>query len=120
MEQNEASSLHWGLTLRLYRREKSFGPGPMKLLEGVERTGSLHQSAQEMGMAYSKAWKILKTVEKEWGYPLLVRQTGGARGGGSTLTAAGKDLLTRYRAMLSRVEQAAQEAFDACFPEEIR
>ena len=120
MNDTTSTPLHWGLTLRLYREGKSFGPGPMGLLEGVERTGSLQQAAAGMGMAYSKAWRILKRVEEDWGFPLLTRQTGGAKGGGSTLTAEGKDLLNRYRAMLSRVEQAAREAFDECFPAETR
>ena len=120
MKENTSTALHWGLTLRLYRTDKSFGPGPMRLLEGVERTGSLQQAAAEMGMAYSKAWRILKSIEEDWGFPLLVRQTGGAKGGGSTLTPEGKDLLDRYRAMLARVEQAAQEAFEDCFPEAVR
>ena len=38
------------------------------LLEEVERTGSLQRAARSMNMAYSKAWKMLKVAEKEWGF----------------------------------------------------
>lgn len=107
--------LHWGLTLRLYQEEKSFGPGPMQLLEGVDRTGSLHQAASELGMAYSKAWKLIGSLEHQWGFPLLRRQSGGAKGGGSALTKDGRELLSRYQAMLEQVEAAAQQAFETCF-----
>lgn len=108
-------SLHWGLTLRLYGVEKTFGPGPMRLLMGVERTGSLHKAAANMGMSYSKAWSLIRELEIAWGFPLLNRQTGGAKGGSSTLTEPGAELLRRYQAMLNQVEQAAAQAFNQHF-----
>lgn len=113
--EQELPPLHWGLTLRLYGQEKSFGPGPLRLLEGVERTGSLHRAAAEMGMAYSKAWKLLQKVEAEWGFPVLESRPGGAGGGGSALTARGRELAGRYRRMLEAVEAAACQAFEEAF-----
>ena len=38
---------------------KFFGEGPCRLLQGIKETGSLHAAAAEMGMAYTKALKIL-------------------------------------------------------------
>lgn len=111
-------SLRWGLTLRLYGVDKSFGPGPMALLEGTERTGSLHRAAGELGMSYSKAWKLIGRLEESWGFPLLERHTGGAKGGSSRLTPEGAELLRRYCAMLDEVEQAAEAAFQHCFGEQ--
>ena len=109
--------LTYHLTLRLFLREKSFGPGPMRLLEGVKRTGSLQKSAAEMGMAYSKAWKLIRSLEEEWGFQLLFRQTGGANGGGSSLTEAAEQVLDRYEAMLEEVNLAAEAAFKKYFSE---
>ena len=43
------NKLTYHLTLRLFLQEKSFGPGPMRLLEGVKKTGSLQKAAAEMG-----------------------------------------------------------------------
>lgn len=111
------NKLTYHLTLRLFLREKSFGPGPMRLLEGVKRTGSLQKAASEMGMAYSKAWKLIRSLEEEWGFQLLIRQTGGSKGGGSSLTEAAKELLNRYEAMLTEVNRAAEAAFEKYFPE---
>lgn len=111
-------NLRWQLSLRLYRTDKSFGPGPMRLLQGVRETGSLHRAAEQMGMAYSKAWTLLRHLEEEWGFSLLERQAGGAHGGFSRLTDQGADLLTRYEAMLHEVEQAAEQAFARHFPGE--
>lgn len=108
-------SLHWGLTLRLYGTQKSFGPGPMELLMGVERTGSLHKAAADMGMAYSKAWALLNRLEAAWGFALLERRTGGAKGGSSALTAQGAELLRRYQTMLRDVEEEAARSFEKNF-----
>ena len=67
------SRLHYGMSLRLYFEEKAFGPGMVMLLREVERTGSLQKAAKAMNMAYSKAWKMLKGAEKEWGFALTER-----------------------------------------------
>lgn len=107
--------LSYHLALTLMGEQKCFGPGPMQLLKGVEESGSLHQSAADMGMSYSKAWKMLQGLEEEWGVPLLERHTGGKRGGGSALTQAGKLLLTEYDAMLKEVSACAEHAFSTHF-----
>lgn len=107
--------LRYQITMRLFLEEKSFGPGPMKLLEGVEQTGSLSQAANHMGMAYSKAWKMIRGLETEWGFPLLVKQAGGLHGGGSCLTEEGKELLGKYQKMLAEVERAAKDAMGRYF-----
>lgn len=111
------AGLTYQLTLRLFLQEKSFGPGPMKLLEGVKRTGSLQKSASDMGMAYSKAWKLIRDLEQEWGFLLLIRRTGGSDGGGSSLTNEAEELLNRYECMLAEVCEAADAAFKKYFPE---
>ncbi|MGN1014573.1 MAG: winged helix-turn-helix domain-containing protein [Butyricicoccus sp.] len=107
--------LSYQLTLRLCFEEKSFGPGPMRLLQGVKTTGSLHRAAGEMGMAYSKAWKLIRKLEQDWGFALIVRRSGGLGGGGSVLTEEGKELLERYEAMLAEVERAADAAMKKYF-----
>ena len=44
--------------------QRFFGDGPYQLLLGLEKTGSLRQAAAEMGMAYSKALRLVKQAEK--------------------------------------------------------
>lgn len=95
-------------TLRLVRGEKLFGPGIAALLEGVGKNGSLRKSAMELGMSYNKAWNVVRGCEKNLGFALLVRHTGGVGGGGAELTPEGKGLLRAYRAF----EAEAHEALD--------
>lgn len=76
--------------------DKFFGEGPCKLLHAIDETGSLNQAANSMGMAYTKALKLLSNAEKQLGFPLTVRSIGGKTGGGSQLTPEGKEWLKRY------------------------
>lgn len=78
--------------------EKFFGEGPARLLRAVEESGSLRSAATKMGMAYTKALKILTRAEQTLGFALTNRSTGGKDGGGSRLTQAGQAWLLRYEA----------------------
>ena len=109
--------LHYGITLRLYREQKVFGPGVAELLETVRDTCSLRSAAMRMDMAYSKAWKVIKEAEKGLGYPLLDTATGGRQGGGATLTPEAETLLTRYRAFEQESKQAVDAAYKRYFGE---
>lgn len=108
MEQN---ALRYSITIRVYGEEKCFGPGIAELLERVERTRSLRKATIEMDMAYSKAWKIVKTAEKNLGFPLLETATGGAGGGGARLTEQGRQFLHAFRSFEEAVRGYADEAF---------
>jgi molybdate transport repressor ModE-like protein len=110
--------LHFGISLRLYRDDKVFGPGVAELLETVRETNSLRSAAMRMDMAYSKAWKVVKSAEKGLGYPLLNSATGGKQGGGATLTAQAEDLLRRYRAFEKESKQAVEAAYEHYFGKE--
>ena len=69
------------IRLTLEKEERFFGPGVADLLELVEEKGSIQGACSEMGMSYSKSWKIIKRAERELGYPLLSSHNGGTAGG---------------------------------------
>ena len=107
--------LSYTLTLRLYGKEKVIGPGMAELLEKIEALKSIRQATAAMGMAYSKAWRILKNAEDSLGFPLLTLTTGGRGGGGAELTQAGRDFLAAYRRFLSEVVTQADQIFAEVF-----
>ena len=94
---------------------RAFGDGPARLLSGVERAGSLRKAAQELGMSYNKAWRILHAAEERLGFALLDRSVGGSLGGGSHLTPEARDLVMRYQASAAEIEQALEAAFQRHF-----
>ena len=99
------------VSVRIFGEEKCFGPGVADLLERVDRLHSLRKATIEMDMAYSKAWKIVKTAEENLGFPLLVSVTGGKGGGGAELTPEARRFLASYRKFEAAVRDYADEAF---------
>lgn len=95
--------------------QRIFGEGPYRLLLAVEELGSLRAAAQSMGMAYTKALKILRRAEQTLGCPLTCRQAGGKDGGGSRLTPQGKEVLDRYAAFRDQCVQANLRIYETIF-----
>lgn len=94
-----------------------FGPGVNELLHHIDEVGSLSAAAQTMGMSYTKGWKIIHAAEIKLGYPLTVKNIGGASGGGSSLTEEGRSLMERYDAFMADSHAAVQSCFEHYFPE---
>lgn len=88
-----------------------FGEGPYRLLKGIQEKGSLRAAAMEMGMAYSKAFGILRSAEERLGLPLTQRKIGGVGGGGSVLTPGAEDLMIRYEAYKAACREAAKNLY---------
>ena len=98
--------------------EKFFGEGPCQLLHAVEACGSLRSAAISMGMAYTKALRILRNAEAALGFALTTRCAGGKAGGGSSLTPEGKEWLARYEAYREACVQANRRLYLEFFPEQ--
>lgn len=89
------------------RHSPGLGRGVVELCERVERLGSLNKAAADMGMAYSKAWRIIKDTEETLDVQLLLRD--GAHG--STLTEDGNRLLDAYLAIEEHLSAEADRLF---------
>ncbi len=113
----QRNPLAFTLLIRLHGRETFFGPGVADLMGLVQKTGSLHSAAKEMGMAYSKAWRVIEEAERELGYSLMCRRAGGSKGGGSELTEEGRQLLERYWMLEREAYRAVGGLFHDIFPE---
>ncbi len=98
--------------------EKFFGEGPAQLLHAIENTGSLRAASLSMGMAYTKALKLIKNAESALGFSLISRTTGGKDGGGSKLTDDGKEWLERYERYKDACKQANSRLYMEFFPEQ--
>ena len=104
-----------GYKVWLDNHGKAFGDGPYELLRRVEETHSLHRAAKEMGMAYSKAWRLIGTIEKRLGFLLIQRKVGGLSGGGSRVTSQGKVLMKRYNHFQKDVNTSLEKIYRTHF-----
>lgn len=111
------NDLRLAVTLRLLDGggRRRFGPGVAALLEEVREKRSLRAAAGAMGMAYSKAWRIVRTAEESLGYKLLDSTIGGRHGGGAALTEEAEALLAAYQALRDEVDAFARKRFEERF-----
>lgn len=115
----EQRLMEFGYILRLYENgSKFFGPGVAVLLERVSEHGSLRAAAASLGMAYSKAWRIIRQAETVLGFSLLESQTGGRGGGGAVVSAPAQEFLERYKTFESRLRLEAEKLYQELFARE--
>ena len=84
----------------------SSGPGKIALLEAIRDTRSITAAAKAIGMSYRRAWILVDEMNRALASAAVESATGGERGGGSTLTALGHELVDVYR----RIERTAARA----------
>jgi molybdate transport system regulatory protein len=95
------------LTLRIdFDDDRAIGPGKIKLLELIDRHGSISEAGRQMGMSYRRAWLLVDNLNHCFRGPVVTSQTGGQHGGGASLTAFGHSVVQHYR----EVEVAAHVA----------
>lgn len=94
-----------------------FGPGRWRLLQAIERRGSLRAAAADLAISYRKAWGDLRTSECQLGIKLIEARRGGQGGGDTQLTEAGRAWLRAYDRFQASVEHAVAQAFADHFRE---
>jgi len=83
-----------------------FGPGVYNLLIAIDRTGTLKEASQQLGMSYRYAWGLIKKAEEKLGESLIDASKGGRLGGGSsTITETG----ARYIKDFERIQEQWKE-----------
>jgi molybdate transport system regulatory protein len=84
-----------------------FGLGRYRILEAVQRLGSLQAAAQELKMSYRAIWARISATEARLGKPLLIRDPHGSR-----LTPLGETLLKQFHRLLKVVESESDTVYD--------
>ncbi|MFZ3044871.1 MAG: LysR family transcriptional regulator [Desulfatirhabdiaceae bacterium] len=92
--------------------EVIFGLGRLKMLEAIQRTGSIQAAAKELKMSYRAMWGRITATEKRMGRQLLTRSIGGSSGGGSQLTPFAESLVQIYRDIHLRIATEADRLFE--------
>ena len=83
----------------------------------MAETGSLSGAAARLGVPYRTAWTRLREIEAGLGFKVLETQSGGAAGGGSTLTPAARDVLARFHRVADGVGALVDARFRDAFRE---
>jgi molybdate transport system regulatory protein len=114
--EGSAGGLHPASRIWLQERGAHvFGPGAQALLHRLDQAGSLNRAAKDIGMSYSKAWRMIDEIERGLGIALLERHAGGPAGGGSRLTEAGRLVLERFEAFARDTDHMLEDLFHKHF-----
>ncbi len=92
-----------------------FSKGRVILLEAIDRYGSINRAAAETGISYRRAWGYIKAMEKRLGMDLVETKTGGAGGGGATLTDEARRFLLDYEGLESGINELVDKRFGDIF-----
>jgi molybdate transport system regulatory protein len=103
---------HLSIRIDLASGER-IGPGKIALLEAIRSTGSISAAARSIGMSYRKAWLLVEEINHMLREPAVKAETGGTRGGGAVVTAAGERIVGLYRAIEAQARTAAAGEFRA-------
>ena len=87
------------------------GTGRMKILESINRTGSINKTSKEMKMSYKAVWSKIKSTEKNFGSPVVNAD----KKTGTRLTEEGRKLLEKYSELKRQCIQADDTIFHNIF-----
>ncbi len=95
--------------LELEGEKRISGNDLFNLLGNILEYGSISRAAARMGISYRYAWGMVGAAEKALRLELVHRQAGGPEGGGTVLSAEGRELLEQYRSFQREVERRLED-----------
>ena len=87
------------------------GEGRAKILEHIDQTGSMNQTARLMKMSYKAVWSKIKATEKHMNACIVHTD----RKKGSRLSREGKELLKKYKRLKTKCISADDKIFCGIF-----
>lgn len=91
---------HWRGRLEVATEFGSFlGDTRIRLLEAIDRHGSISKAAKTVPLSYKAAWDAIDVMNNLADEPLVIRSAGGKQGGGTLLTDYGQRVVALYRAL---------------------
>ena len=71
----------------------------LRYFVAIADSGSFTKAAEELGMSYMHAWRLVKTMNSGFRAPLVELSRGGAGHGGARITDLGVEVLALYGEM---------------------
>lgn len=81
----------------------------INLLRAINDTGSINRAAKQVGLSYKGAWQIIERANNLSPKVLITTATGGSKGGGTSLTPAGRGLLELFTRLEEQHRQFLQQ-----------
>lgn len=85
-----------------------FGLGRYRILEMIDRSGSMQAAAKELRMSYRAVWMRIRTTEERLGKPLVMRV-----GKGSGLTPFARKLMKQFNRLHTIVNVESDDVYQS-------
>ncbi len=87
-----------------FERQGSYllGDQESRLLEAIDRVGSIKEAAKAAGISYRTAWARLQEMERALGHAVVKSRAGGPGGGATVLTEETRALVRFYGEVRAR------------------
>jgi len=72
------------------------------LLKLIKEKGSINAASRDLKMSYQQAWHFIQQMNELSPLPLVVRQRGGANGGGADLTKFGERAVFEFEKLIEK------------------
>ncbi|MBM6551877.1 TOBE domain-containing protein [Marinomonas ostreistagni] len=83
----------------------SFAAHQVELLSAIQQCGSISKAAKAVGISYKTAWDRIDAMNNMSPEPLVLRASGGAKGGGTQLTELGQRIIAGFQSLLEEHQQ---------------
>ncbi len=103
------------LKVKIYlenEQDKFMGIGVLWLLQKVRQSKSLRAAAADMGISYSKAFRMVRDLESSLGVDVLERRKGGSERSGASLTPFGEEFIALYDRFQKRCKETLEGPFE--------
>jgi molybdate transport system regulatory protein len=87
------------------------GPRYVRLLEEIDRRGSIREASSRVGLSYRTCLNRIRQMERVLGAPVINTTRGGSTGGSSELTPEARDIIRLYREWRTKLERSSDELF---------
>lgn len=88
------------------------------LLQKIDELGSIRKAAKEVGISYQTALTTINLLNNLARRPLVIKQVGGKKGGGTCLTIEGKLFLNRFLSIWLEHQQLFHNNFLGVCPDQ--
>lgn len=79
------------------------------LLNEIVQNGSLRAAAKKLKISYQHAWSLIDEMNRIAPEPLVIKQRGGANGGGAEISTYGIQILKEFRQIEAQVKKLVSQ-----------
>jgi molybdate transport system regulatory protein len=89
--------------------ETFLAPTKTELLNEIIQNGSLRSAAKKLKISYQHAWTMIDEMNRIAPEPLVIKQRGGANGGGAEISIYGTKMLKEYKLIEVQVQKVINQ-----------